>query len=49
MIANKRSTAHITVEIVDEEGNFVPNANTSFTYEIKGPAKLLGIENGDIR
>ena len=48
MIANKRSTAHITVEIVDEEGNFVPNANTLFTYDIKGPAKLLGIENGDM-
>ena len=46
--ADKRNVAHITVKIVDKHENFVPDANTSFTYEIKGSAKLLGIENGDM-
>lgn len=46
--ANKRSVAHVTVKIVDKQGNFVPEANIPFTYEIKGPGKLLGIENGDM-
>ncbi|MFV0484241.1 MAG: glycoside hydrolase family 2 TIM barrel-domain containing protein [Bacteroidales bacterium] len=48
MCANARSLAHITVKVVDESGNFVPDANIPFTYEITGSAKLLGIENGDM-
>lgn len=48
LCADGRSVAHITVKVVDESGNFVPEANIPFTYEILGSAKLLGIENGDM-
>jgi len=48
ILANNRSVAHIKVKAVDELGNFVPDASILFSYEIKGPAKLLGIENGDM-
>ena len=48
VIANNKSIAHIIVKVVDKFGNFVPDANIPFTYEIKGSGKLLGIENGDM-
>jgi len=46
--ADRRSVAHIRVEITDKQGHFVPDANVPFTCEIKGPARLLGVENGDM-
>jgi beta-galactosidase len=48
IVADKRSVAHITIKVVDEAGNFVPDANIPFSYEIKGPVEILGIENGDM-
>jgi beta-galactosidase len=38
--------AHVTFTIVDEHGVRVPNAEHEVTFEIDGPARLLGIENG---
>ena len=46
--SDNRSVAHLTVKVVDEFGNFVPDANVAFTYEVKGPAKVLAVENGDM-
>ena len=40
-------TAHLTVEVVDDNGNFVPLADNSITCTITGPAHLLGLEGSD--
>lgn len=39
--------AHITVEVLDEDGNFVRLADNNIRCTVKGPARLLGLENSD--
>lgn len=46
--ANKTDVVSLEVSIVDEFGNILPHANDLVNFEITGPAKLLGVENGDI-
>lgn len=36
------------VIITDNKGIMVPEASNMVTFEIEGPAELLGVENGDI-
>ena len=48
-LATSNSVAQITVEVVDEVGHFVPLADNEVTCYVQGPARLLGLENGDIR
>ncbi len=38
----------IHIEVVDEDGNFVPLADNDITCHIDGISRLLGLENGDI-
>lgn len=38
---------HVAVTIVDDAGRMVPDANPLVTFEVTGPARLLGLENGD--
>ena len=47
MAAGRGSTAHVTVTVVDERGRFVPHADSDVTFEVRGPARLIGLENGD--
>lgn len=42
-----RATAHITVEVVDEEGVVVKLSDNDITCRIEGPARLLGLEGSD--
>jgi beta-galactosidase len=46
LAADGHDAAHITFTIVDEHGVRVPNAEHDVTFEIEGPLRLLGIENG---
>lgn len=46
--ANRRDVVRIETDIVDAKGNFDPIANDSVHYQVSGPYKLLGVENGDI-
>ena len=41
--------AHVTIEVVDEAGNLVPLADNDVTCMVQGPARILGLENGDAR
>lgn len=41
------ATAHITVEVVDEEGTVVKLGDNEITCTIKGPARLLGLEGSN--
>ena len=44
----KREVVYITADITDARGNFVPYANNPLKFEVTGPYKLVGVENGDI-
>ena len=46
--SNKTDVIRIEVEIVDNNNVMDPNANNLVEFEISGPAKILGVENGDI-
>ncbi|WP_066676877.1 Ig-like domain-containing protein [Clostridium septicum] len=37
----------ITVDIVDENGNIVPNGNNLVNFEILGNGKIVGVDNGN--
>ncbi|WP_445736603.1 glycoside hydrolase family 2 TIM barrel-domain containing protein [Mariniflexile sp.] len=45
--ANGVSCVHLEVNILDEDGNFVPYADNLISFTVDGPAKNLGLENGD--
>lgn len=46
-LSKDRSTAHITVEVVDENGAVVKLGDNDITCTIEGPARLLGLEGSD--
>lgn len=46
-----KATAHVTIEVVDEQGTIVKLGDNDITCQIEGPARLLGLEgsnNGDM-
>lgn len=44
----KREVVYITADIVDSRGRFAPGADNRIKFEVSGPYKLVGVENGDI-
>jgi len=46
--ANRRDYVYIVADILDAKGNFVPYANNEITFDVTGPYKLIGVENGDL-
>ena len=46
--ADPSDVAHITVEILDKEGNLVPTADNLVEFKVTG-AQLIGVENGNMR
>ena len=46
LAADGHDAAHLTFTIVDEHGVRIPNAEHDVTFELEGPVRLLGIENG---
>jgi len=47
LLADGVSCAHLEVNVLDADGNFVPNADNLITFNISGPADNIGVENGD--
>lgn len=45
--ADRNDLAYITVEIVDKDGNRVPDANASIHLEVSGEGELAATGNGD--
>ena len=43
-----RDICHVEFRIVDAYGVLVPDAAPEVTFTLEGPAKILGIENGDL-
>ena len=46
--ANETDVIHCEISIVDSKGTYVPNANQMITFDVEGPARIIGVENGDI-
>ncbi len=47
MGADGRDVVHITASIVDGEGRMVPTSDNEVTFDIQGPGKLIGVDNGN--
>ena len=46
--ANGKDVCHVEFRIVDENGVLVPDAEPEVKFDLTGPAKILGIGNGDL-
>jgi beta-galactosidase len=46
--ADGRDICHVEFRVVDAQGVRVPDATPELTFSLAGPAKLLGLENGDL-
>lgn len=44
--ASDDDLSFITVEIIDKEGNIVPDAANLVKFAVKGPASIAGVDNG---
>ncbi len=47
LAADNADLAVVTVEVVDAHGRLVPTAGNKVTFRLSGPAKLIGVGNGD--
>jgi beta-galactosidase len=45
--ADGRDVAHLTIGVVDADDRIVPTAGNEITLDIDGPARIIGIDNGD--
>jgi beta-galactosidase len=44
--ADGRSLSYITVDVVDENGVLVPDADDAISFRVSGAARLVGLDNG---
>jgi beta-galactosidase len=47
--ADGQDLSHITIELIDDKGNVVPDSDQKITVEVTGNGRLLGLDNGDLR
>jgi len=47
IVSGMRDVASLTVRALDADGIFVPLADNEVTFEISGPARIIGVDNGD--
>ncbi|HSP88549.1 MAG TPA: DUF4982 domain-containing protein, partial [Ignavibacteriaceae bacterium] len=47
LYANSQDVAHVVVQVVDSDGNIVPNANNLIKFFIEGEGKIIGVDNGN--
>jgi len=45
--ADGEDVAVVNLEVVDDRGRFVPDANVPLTFNLQGPGRILGTGNGD--
>lgn len=46
--ADGRDIAQVECRVVDAEGVLVPNAKNELSFAISGPARIIGLENGNL-
>ncbi|MDA3881122.1 MAG: DUF4982 domain-containing protein [Prolixibacteraceae bacterium] len=45
--ADPTDVAHVTVEVLDKDGNFIPTADNLIKFEVEG-AEIIGVESGNM-
>ncbi len=45
--ADGRDVTHLTIRILDANGKIVPTAGNDVMFDLQGPAKIIGVDNGD--
>lgn len=45
--ADERDVAHVKIDVIDENGNVVPNANEQVQIIVEGAGRLIGLDNGN--
>lgn len=46
MSGNGSDLAYVTVDVIDEQGNIVPDAKNKVSFKVTGAGELAGIDNG---
>jgi beta-galactosidase len=46
--ADGQDIAHFEVRILDDQGNLIPDAARPIEFAVSGPAKIVGLDNGDM-
>ena len=46
--ADGRDVVHVTVEIIDAADNLVPHADNRVRFDVTGPGRIIGVDNGDL-
>lgn len=49
ILSDGQDLSHITVQLADENGIPVPDADQIIQFEISGKGKIIGLDNGDLR
>ena len=49
IMANGQDLCYVTVEIIDKDGIFQPNATNRLHFKIDGPGTIAGVDNADIK
>ena len=49
LMANDQDLSYLTVMVTDEAGTVVPNAQNLIEFEIDGPGRIIGVDNGDLQ
>lgn len=49
LVADGSDICQLEVSLVDEEGNFCPQADNRITFQVEGTARLIGVDNGNPR
>lgn len=47
MKSNSQDLIYIECNVLDKDGNIVPTADNMINFEISGPARIIGVDNGD--
>jgi beta-galactosidase len=45
--ADGRDVVHLTVQILDAKGNPAPTADDLVTFDVHGPGRIVGVDNGN--
>jgi beta-galactosidase len=45
--ADGHDVVHLTVQVLDAQGHPVPTAGDLITFDVQGPGRIIGVDNGD--
>jgi beta-galactosidase len=49
IIADGQDLSFVTIEIIDTNGNFQPDAEIKLKFNIEGPGEIIGVDNANTR